>query len=275
METIYIKGGNLLDLNKRAQLVRQWIYQAADQIHEGLKNPLIVQTKSNPKDLVTNLDQSTEKFIRSQIKAHFPQDKILGEEGGQGQIDSLEGPVWIIDPIDGTTNFVCQHNHFAIMVAFALDGDVQLGAIYDVMNDDYFSAVKGQGIQRNGQPYQVPYDDLAISESLIALNRQILLDDHYHAKDLVSQSLGIRYNGSAGLEILNVLKGELSLYAALALKPWDLAAGVALVNESPLKLTQLDGQALNLMQANASVIAYPSAYQTFRDLYERSVQEDD
>ncbi len=275
METIYIKGGNLLDLNKRAQLVRQWIYQAADQILEGLKNPLIVQTKSNPKDLVTNLDQSTEKFIRSQIKDHFPKDKILGEEGGQGQIDNLNGPVWIIDPIDGTTNFVCQHNHFAIMVAFALDGDVQLGAIYDVMNDDYFSAVKGQGIQRNGQPYQVPYDDLAISESLIALNRQILLDDRYHAKDLVSQSLGIRYNGSAGLEILNVLKGELSLYAALALKPWDLAAGVALVNESPLKLTQLDGQALNLMQANASVIAYPSAYQTFRDLYERSVQEDD
>ncbi|MHA6602746.1 inositol monophosphatase family protein [Aerococcus urinae] len=264
-----------MDLNKRAQLVRQWIYQAADRIHEGLKNPLIVQTKSNPKDLVTNLDQSTEKFIRSQIKAHFPQDKILGEEGGQGQIDSLEGPVWIIDPIDGTTNFVCQHNHFAIMVAFALDGDVQLGAIYDVMNDDYFSAVKGQGIQRNGQVYQVPYDDLAISESLIALNRQILLDDRYHAKDLVSQSLGIRYNGSAGLEILNVLKGELSLYAALALKPWDLAAGVALVNESPLKLTQLDGQALNLMQANASVIAYPSAYQTFRDLYDRSVQEGD
>ncbi|WP_198435135.1 inositol monophosphatase family protein [Aerococcus urinae] len=264
-----------MDLNKRAQLVRQWVYQDADQIHEGLKNPLIVKTKSNPKDLVTNLDQSTEKFIRSQIKTHFPNDKILGEEGGQGQIDNLQGPVWIIDPIDGTTNFVCQHNHFAIMVAFALDGDVQLGAIYDVMNDDYFSAVKGQGIQRNGQAYQVPYDDLAISESLIALNRQILLDDRYHAKDLVSQSLGIRYNGSAGLEILNVLKGELSLYAALALKPWDLAAGVALVNESPLKLTQLDGQALNLMQANASVIAYPSAYQTFRDLYDRSVQEGD
>lgn len=86
METIYIKGGNLLDLNKRAQLVRQWIYQAADQIHEGLKNPLIVQTKSNPKDLVTNLDQSTEKFIRSQIKAHFPQDKILGEEGDKARL---------------------------------------------------------------------------------------------------------------------------------------------------------------------------------------------
>jgi len=95
---------------------KKWIKEAGDRIRASFSKTLNITTKSNPNDLVTNIDQETEKFFIEKIRTEFPGHHILGEEGFGDQIDSLDGITWIIDPIDGTMNFVHQQRNFALSI---------------------------------------------------------------------------------------------------------------------------------------------------------------
>lgn len=252
-------------MNRQAieKLVRSWVMTAADHIRQGVDQGLTVNEKTSHQDIVTNLDQETERYLRQQIQDHFPDDRIIGEEGEGKQSDSLEGSVWIIDPIDGTANFYGQRRHFAIMLARYVDGEGQFGVIYDVVNDDYVTAWQGQGVTWNGQPFTKPFDDKPLRQGLIAGNGPYALHNTHRIQDFIDQALGFRIYGSAGLQILYVLRGDLLLYFSPKLAPWDVAAGSVIAREAGLNFSQFDGSKLDLLHKGSGVIGYPSAYQQF------------
>lgn len=256
-----------MKIENLAEEVRNWMQEAGQRIREQLTRPMQVKTKSGPKDLVTNIDKSTEAFFREKIQKTYPNDKILGEEGGNDQIKDLTGSVWIIDPIDGTTNFVCQKKNFAIMIGYFVDESPAFGAIYDVMQDDYFERICGKELRRNGQVYSLPCQDKALKDSLMAASSRLVLGNSHNFLEIVDHSLGFRCYGSASMEILALLKGDIALYAAMNLKPWDLAAGMALLKGTPIRITRLDGGEINLMTETPALMAYPSAYATFLENY--------
>ncbi len=104
-----------------------------------------IETKSNPNDLVTNVDKRTEDFIFDTILETYPNHQVLGEEGHGHDIDTSKGTVWVVDPIDGTLNFVHQQENFAISIGIYIDGKPYAGFVYDVMADVLYHAKVGEG----------------------------------------------------------------------------------------------------------------------------------
>lgn len=247
-------------LETRAALVRSWVEEAAAYIHDQLNNEIEIESKSNRKDLVTNVDKEVELLFRNKIQDHFPDDHYIGEEKMGETPTNLNGGVWIVDPIDGTANFVLQQNHFAIMVAYYENSIGQLGVVYDVVNDDYFEAILGQGIRRNGQVFEPPYKDKALADSLIAVNGGMVMENAYRVQELVKESMGLRIYGSAGIEIIALLKGEIAAYVSPRLQPWDIAAGQVLAGEVGIQVSQFTGEPIDLFNRNRVLAAYPSAY---------------
>lgn len=249
-----------MKLTQRATLIQEWVMEAADHIRQQFQTDIQVKTKSNRKDLVTNVDQEIEVFFREKIAEAFPEDLYIGEEKMGDNPSSLDGNVWIVDPIDGTANFVMQRNHFAIMVAFYVNGEGMIGAIYDVINDDYFEAIAGQGIKRNGQSFIPPFTDKSLSDSLLAINGTMVMKDINNVQELITESMGLRIYGSAGIELIAIIKGEIAAYVSPHLQPWDIAAGMVFAKEMGVKVSQFDGNSVDLTRRNGVIVAYPSAY---------------
>ena len=115
-----------------------WVKEAGDIIKQSFITELNIQYKTNFSDLVTNVDKQVEQFFINKIHTKYDGHRVLGEEGFGDQGNHTEGVIWIIDPIDGTTNFVNQQRHFAIHLLFYEDGIGQIGIIYDVMSDEMY-----------------------------------------------------------------------------------------------------------------------------------------
>lgn len=201
-----------------------WIYEAAEKIKTGLGDALKVDQKENRTDLVTNVDKEIQDFFVSKINAFDPNAKILGEENGQDQTPISEGRVFVIDPIDGTLNFVMQQENFCIMIAVYEDGVGQLGFIYDVMQDDLFwGGLKVGKVYHNKEEISAP-ENKSLSEGLIGMNAALYRENLYHAQEIGRASMGIRVLGCAGLDFIAILKGTQIGYVS-TLSPWDYAAG--------------------------------------------------
>lgn len=258
----------MMTVNQRVDLIRKWIYEAATHIKTNMQQSLEVETKADHKDLVTNLDKETEVFFRKKITSHFPDEGILGEEKMGDTVTDLTGSVWIIDPIDGTSNFVLQRNNFAIMIAYFEDGIGQIGMIYNVMRDELVEATRGAGAKINGEPLKLRFNDLSLSQGLVAINSGLFVHDSFAIQELVEQAMGLRMYGAASLEFISVAKGETLVYASPHLQPWDIAAGSVIIDELGLKLTQMDGAPIDYLNPNAVFVGYPSAHQAFREQYD-------
>src|SRR5699024_9093045 len=152
MEIDLENGGRLMtheDFEHVYEYAKQWVLEAGALIRDKIDTPMTINTKSNPKDLVTTMDKETERFFVQRIKEQFPDHLLLTEEGYGDDIVSMDGTVWIIDPIDGTMNFVHQKSNFAISVAIYHNGIGQIGLIYNVMDDILYSARKNSGAFKN------------------------------------------------------------------------------------------------------------------------------
>src|SRR5699024_3458010 len=146
---------------------KEWILEAGTLIREKMHRPLTVDTKSNPNDLVTQLDQEVEFFLARKIKTKFPDHFLLSEEGyGDLQIQK-NGTVWIIDPIDGTMNFVHQKKNFAISIGIYHQGIGEIGLNYDVMNDQLYSAMNGKCTFKNNKRLAVVTTSKPLSDSIV------------------------------------------------------------------------------------------------------------
>ncbi|MBP3040609.1 inositol monophosphatase family protein [Bacillaceae bacterium Marseille-Q3522] len=249
---------------------RKWIKEAAEEIKKSFQTTLTIETKSNKNDLVTNMDKKTEQFFIKKINETYPGHRIMGEEGFGDKLTDLDGVVWIIDPIDGTMNFVHQQRNFAISIGIFENGIGKIGLIYDVVFDELYHGKKGEGVFLNDTKLP-PLQEVAVSESIIGLNPTWVTEnrriDPKILAPLVKDARGTRSFGSAALEIASVAAGRLDAYITLRLSPWDFAAGVILVEELGGICTTLSGEPLNFLKQNSIFFAKPGLHQEITKKY--------
>ncbi len=206
-----------------------------------------VQEKGRPGDLVTEADKHAESVILEVLRRHFPHHSILAEESGQLGDSSAEY-LWAIDPLDGTTNYAHQYPCFACSVGLLIDGIPQVGAIFDPFHQELFRAASGIGATRNRLPIKVSQTS-ELSQSLLvsgfAYDRRETTDNNYaEFCRLTHLTQGVRRSGSAALDLAHVACGRLDGYWERGISPWDIAAGVVLVEEAGGKVTAYDGSPL-------------------------------
>jgi len=242
---------------------KQWIKEAGENIRASFNTELLIQTKSNPDDLVTNIDKETEQYFITQINKTYPTHKIFGEEGLGDEVSSLEGVIWIIDPIDGTMNFIHQQRNFAISIAVFEEGVGKIGLIYDVVHDELYHAYKGEGAYINDQRIP-PLHKTILNEAILGINATWVTEnsrvDHNVLSPIVKAVRGTRSYGSAALELAYVVTGRMDAYLTMRLSPWDFAAGVVLIEEVGGTITTLEGNELNLLTENSIFAAGPDLH---------------
>ncbi len=185
-------------------------------------------------DLVTEVDRASEALIVARLKARFPEHDILAEENDYGELHASHR--WIIDPLDGTTNYAHGFPWFAVSIALEIDGEVRVGVVFQPVLGELFTAIKGEGAWLNGQPLVVsrrqplrhcllatgfPYDGTCDNENNL---------DNFCRLQLAAR--GIRRAGAAALDLAYVAAGRLDGYWECKLKPWDMAAGGLMVAEA-------------------------------------------
>jgi myo-inositol-1(or 4)-monophosphatase len=205
-------------------------------------DPANISEKSK-NDLVSNADREAEAAIQAELDRRCPGLSFLGEEGGA----SGEGPLrWIVDPLDGTLNFVQGFPHWCVSVALWDEQGGRVGCIWDPLREDLFVAVRGQGATWNGKPMAVSRQP-GLDGAFLATGFAYQLGDRFpaYAKCLAAvfpRAKGIRRAGSAALDLAHSACGIYDGFFELGLKPWDLAAGVILVREAGGEITDWQGQ---------------------------------
>jgi myo-inositol-1(or 4)-monophosphatase len=221
---------------------------AGQLLREALSSPRQVSYKGTPTNLVTEMDARAEALVVDALTAVFPDDGVLAEEGSARPGGS--GRRWIIDPLDGTTNYAHGVPVFAVGIGLEAAGHVVLGVVYEPSRDELYVAERGGGAWLNDRPLAVSATD-TLDASLLATgfpyNVRETGDNNlaeYAAFSLRSQ--GVRRLGSALLDFAYVAAGRLDGYWELRLSPWDVAAGAILVEEAGGHVTDLEGGRLDV-----------------------------
>jgi myo-inositol-1(or 4)-monophosphatase len=203
-----------------------------------------IQNKGRPGDLVTEADKAAEVAVIEVLHRHLPDHPILAEESGAIGATADSPLLWAIDPLDGTTNYTHQYPFSAVSVGLLIDGYPAVGAIFDPFHRDLFRAAKGHGATLNRQSIRVsPTHKLANSLLVtgFAYDRHERVDNNYaEFCHLTHLTQGVRRGGAAALDLAYVACGRLDGYWERGLSPWDLAAGVVLVEEAGGRVTAYD-----------------------------------
>jgi len=210
-------------------------------LRDGYGRPLAIDYKGGI-DLVTEYDRKAEAFIREELSRRFPGHGWLGEESGAGAAGEFR---WVVDPLDGTTNFAHAYPFFAVSIALEVSGTRTLGVVYDPLRDECFAASKGESATLNGAPIRVSrVDDLA--RALAATG--FAYDVHEKPEEtlrffspFLSKVQGIRRDGSAALNLCYLACGRFDLFWEVKLHPWDVAAGALIVEEAGGRVTDFAG----------------------------------
>lgn len=202
-----------------------------------------IQEKGRPGDLVTAADKDAEKTVLDILQRHLPDHDILAEESGQ--VGDRHSPYqWAIDPLDGTTNFTHQYPFFSVSIGLLYQGTPHLGVVYDPFHDDLFRAAKGLGATCNRRPIHVSDTDTLANSLLVtgfAYDRRETSDNNYaEFCHLTHKTQGVRRGGSASIDLAYVACGRLDGYWERGLSPWDIAAGIVLVEEAGGRVTAYD-----------------------------------
>ncbi len=232
---------------------KAWVLEAGEEIKNKIDDPGSIETKSNSNDLVTEMDKNTERFFLNKIKETYPEHLLFGEEGFGDDLNDLKGTVWIVDPIDGTMNFVHQKRNFAISVGVYHDGVGEIGLIYNVMEGHLYTAIRGEGAYKNDEKLPLLNESRPLHQSILALNTTWLLPenphvDHKGMQELVKEIRSTRSYGSAALEFALVAEGLLDGYLTMTLMPWDIAAGIIILKEVGGVVTRADGGEVDMLE---------------------------
>lgn len=207
-----------------------------------------IEVKSDPADIVTNVDREVEAMITNFLRSTFPDHGIVAEESPAAQGKSPY--CWYIDPIDGTTNFAHTYPHFSVSIALVRGASVVVGVVYDPLRDEMFCAQRGKGATLNAAPIRVssvssldrslmltgfPYDQRRRSEFYLLFYRAFML-----------RTQGVRRSGSASLDLCYVAAGRADGFWEWRLHPWDTAAGALMVEEAGGKMSDFSGDPFDL-----------------------------
>lgn len=193
-----------------------------------------IESKAESIDLVTEADKASEKVILDLIRKRFPSHAFLGEESGESQ--SQSDYLWIVDPLDGTTNYTHEYPIVSVSVALAIGGKPMVGVVFNPILGELFHAVRGKGAYHDNRAIHVSETaslDRALLSTGFPYNRRVIQDNNYaEFCRLTHLSQGVRRGGSAALDLAYVAAGRFDGHWERGLKPWDIAAGVLLVEEA-------------------------------------------
>ena len=239
-----------------------WAKHAGELVRANFENEHTIGYKGAV-DVVTESDKSSEEYILGQIKANFPQHAVLTEESGAhaGEKDHL----WIIDPLDGTVNYSHRLPIYSICIGYQVNGQMQLGVVYDPSLNECFSAERGKGAYLNGKRISVSKANEIVKTLMVTgfpYDRHC--EDYFRALRLfghiTSITQGVRRLGSAALDLCYVAAGRLDAYFELSIHPWDIAASSIIAEEAGAVVTDIHGDR-NFMKEPYSLIgAAPGIY---------------
>lgn len=206
-----------------------------------------VSTKSSATDMVSGVDRAAEQAVVAVLAERRPDDGILAEEGSDRA--GTSGVRWVVDPLDGTTNYLFGVPAFAVSVAAEIEGVPSVGVVVDPSRNETWRAVRGRGATRDGHRVQLPATPPPLAAALVATGFSYLPERRAHQADVLRHVLprvrDIRRFGAAALDLCWVAGGRVNAFYELGLQPWDLAAGVVIVAEAGGEVAELsDGTVL-------------------------------
>ena len=206
-------------------------------------------------DLVTRTDTNSEFIIKSIISKSFPEHSILAEESGSNQIKS--DYLWIIDPLDGTTNFVHGCQPFSISIALHKKGKPLIGLVLELPSSKLYTAIQGEGAFCEGRSIvssNVEFVEKSLLATGFSYNHDRLWENNMKVfKELTRRSQGVRRFGSASMDLCYVAEGKLDGFWEFGLKPWDTAAGILIAQEAGCKVTSIEGNVFSIYDNNILV----------------------
>jgi len=238
----------LISTEKLLEVAKEAAYEAGEIQLSFIGKKKEISHKSNEFDLVTIADKQSEEKILSVIQANFPDHDFLGEESGvHGEQKSQY--LWVVDPLDGTTNFAHNFPHFAVSIGLVKDGEIFLGVVYDPCKNELFWAAEGTGAYLNSEPINTS-KICSLKTSLLATGfpnskEKSLEDNLLYFREFIYNSQAVRRPGAASLDLCYVAAGRLDGFWELNLAPWDVTAGTCIVREAGGKVTNFDSEDFN------------------------------
>jgi len=222
--------------------------EAGEIIRQAFRSNFEVETKSNIKDLVTEVDRKSEQAIINFIKKEYPTHNILAEESGSQEKGSEY--LWVIDPLDGTTNFAHGLPIFAVSIGVLKNGETICGAVYDIMRNVMYSAEKGSGAFSNGKKLHVSLNsDLSQSVLVTGFPYNVAANpDHAFERftAFLKNARAVRRLGSAAIDFCYVAEGVFDGFWEVILHPWDIAAGKLIVEEAGGIVTDFKNEKIDI-----------------------------
>jgi len=233
--------------------------------------------QKGPADLVTQADFASQEAIRKMVLGAFPEHSLLGEERVEdAQEASRTEYRWIVDPLDGTTNYVHGVPHYCVSLALERNGELLVGAVYDPARDECFSAALGQGAALNGRPIQTS-GIRQLSEALAVVGFPYEADrrspDVLVFLEMLGRCHGIRRTGSSALNLCYLAAGRFDLYWSYSTNIWDVAAGVLIAREAGGCATDLSGREFSVEDPRFLAAATPELHRQLCDVAALAVPE--
>jgi len=222
--------------------------EAGEIIRDGFGKNFSIEFKSNESNLVTEIDKKSEKHILDFISKKYPTHSLLTEESGE--FDKKSEYVWVIDPLDGTSNFAHGFPIFSVSIGVQKEGKTIAGVVYDVMKDEVYSSELGSGAYCNGKKLHVNNNDVLRRSFLVTGFPYNIDENPFHAVEIfttmLKHSRAIRRLGSAAIDFCYVAKGVFDGFWEVHLHPWDIAAGKLIVEEAGGLLTDFHGNEISI-----------------------------
>jgi myo-inositol-1(or 4)-monophosphatase len=257
------------------EIVESLARQAGDILRSGYGKRHEVRFKS-PIDLVTEIDHKSEKFLISEIYSQFPDHQIIGEETGIHEGDACCR--WYLDPLDGTVNYAHGVPIFAVSIGYMEEGVMRLGAVYDPLRDEAFTAELGKGAWLNGGPIHASNIHL-LSQALLVTgfpyDIQVTPQDNLGNYARFSKTAqAVRRLGSAALELCYVGCGRFEGYWEISLHAWDLAAGMLIATEAGARVTDLSGEDTAFQPPYSVIAAPPEIHRQMLEVMEHQLRRE-
>jgi myo-inositol-1(or 4)-monophosphatase len=224
----------------------------------------VAHTKSTPTDIVTAMDTASEALVRDRLRAARPDDTILGEEGGS--VPGRSGVRWLVDPLDGTVNYLYGLPAYAVSIAAEVAGQVVAGAVFGPAAGELWTAARGAGARLNGVPVRanaVPALDRALVGTGFWYDSGLRARQAELLRHVLPRVRDVRRIGSAALDLCSVACGRLDAYYETGLHPWDWSAGLLVAREAGARVGGLPGQAAS---RRLTIAAAPGVFDELRSL---------
>jgi myo-inositol-1(or 4)-monophosphatase len=223
----------------------------AGHILRAWSSKFTVREKSRS-NLVTEADEASQSAIYEFIHGRYPNHRFCGEEGLS--VEDSDSPYrWVIDPLDGTTNYVHGFPYYAVSIGLECRGEMIVGAIFDPVRDEMFMAARGEGSSLNRRPLRCS-DIGELGQAMVIASLPVATSEHDQAVrrflTVLPKAQTVQRTGSAALNLANVAAGRVDGFWSTSLKPWDMAAGILLVEEAGGRISKIDGSPFRLEEPN-------------------------